>query len=133
MSFLSALIRNNNLFDNLTQGGYDSNSVCGSEQKCYDVKGCISRACSPYQGSYGGAYYSGCVQACNQDPSIADAEEFLCANPRVAYDTYGVLCQGYDPDNPPGTINILGTPVSFVQIAIVIVLAIVIYIIYKRF
>ncbi len=132
MSFLNALIRNNNLFDNLTQGGYDAQSVCGSEQKCYDVKGCIGRVCAPNMDAYGGAFYQGCVDACNQDPSLADAEEFLCDNPNVAYKTYGVVCPGYDPDNPPGTINLFGATISYTQIAILVVLGVLLYIISKR-
>lgn len=122
--------QNVGVFDNLTQGRYDANSSCGFVQECEEVKDCIGRVCSPYQDAYSGAFYNGCVDACNNDPTIS-LELFMCENPQVAWETYGYACPNYIPGQGGG-LTLAGRQVSFLQIAIVLVVFIIIFLVVQR-
>lgn len=116
-------------FDKLRQGYWDEGSACGFVPECQETKDCIFRVCAPQRDAYGGAFYNSCVMACNENRFMQNIEEFVCKNPQTAYKLYGIKCPGYKPG---GAISLFGRDVTYIQLAGLIILFIIIYIIIKR-
>lgn len=127
------LFQNLGWFDKWLGGRWDENSSCGWNENCKKTKQCIGLVCSPNRDAYGGAFYDSCINACNADNSMADIGDFLCKNPQNAWDLYNYKCPNFEPAATKGSIKIGNIQLSFIQIASLILMLVIVYLIIKRY
>lgn len=132
MSLAASLLNMTGSFDKIRNGYYDEGSACGFVTECQEIKDCMFRVCSPNQDAYGGVFYENCIRACNENKSMQTVEDFVCKNPQMAWDLYGIVCEGEELRASKGSVKLLGREFSFLQIASAVLLLILIYIIIQR-
>lgn len=123
------------LFDAALSGQWNEGSVCGLNKECKDAKRTIQTVCAPLRGQYGENLYQSCITQAQREPRPQSAEAVLCANPSNAYNYFGVICEGYTPEEGPktaGSITIGNRKINVLYLLTFVIIVAIIFILYKR-